>query len=282
MWYTYILKCANETYYVGHTQDLGARVEAHNAGEGAAHTKKYRPVKLIYDEEQPTQKAAMERERQLKKWSKAKKEALIKSNKKDLTHLARNRTTWPDQRGWTWLKPKLEKLKGYQLIKEHYGTRHSNRGNRPHIAHIQEGAWLHFHENGWNPIVQEAWCIHPLFQGDDTLIKSLTHPENWQSVQAGALIQTMEYRNIANGYTSKMPLRDPSRILLSPIPEVNQLLMADKLQNRKDYEQYVRPNLSKEEQTRLDTYFAAWFARLNIGEEKYRETIGQLAEAFSL
>ncbi len=48
--YMYILKCSNETYYTGSTNDLELRLKQHKAGEGANHTKKNLPVELVYYE----------------------------------------------------------------------------------------------------------------------------------------------------------------------------------------------------------------------------------------
>jgi putative endonuclease len=58
-------------------QDLEARVKAHNDGRGAAYTFKHRPVRVVYSEAFESKRQAMARERQLKGWSRGKKEALI-------------------------------------------------------------------------------------------------------------------------------------------------------------------------------------------------------------
>lgn len=75
--FTYILLCSNNSYYVGHTSNLQNRIKTHNAGKGSSHTAKYRPVKLLYFEEFETEREAVQRELQLKGWSRKKKEALI-------------------------------------------------------------------------------------------------------------------------------------------------------------------------------------------------------------
>jgi predicted GIY-YIG superfamily endonuclease len=69
----YILQDATGACYVGYTQDLAARVRAHQSGQGGPHTKKLVSPNLVYSEPQPTLAAAMTRERQLKGWSRAKK-----------------------------------------------------------------------------------------------------------------------------------------------------------------------------------------------------------------
>ena len=73
----YVLRCADGSYYVGHTDNLRLRLDAHQAGVGANFTAARRPVEMVYAEEHPTALNAQQRERQLKRWSRAKKEALI-------------------------------------------------------------------------------------------------------------------------------------------------------------------------------------------------------------
>ncbi len=75
--YTYILKCADGTFYCGWTNCLEKRVKAHNAGTGAKYTKPRRPVTLVYYEEFETKKEAMSREAAVKRMTRSQKEKLI-------------------------------------------------------------------------------------------------------------------------------------------------------------------------------------------------------------
>jgi predicted GIY-YIG superfamily endonuclease len=75
--WVYILRCADGTLYVGHTEDLASRAARHNAGHGAHYTAARRPVRLIYSEKHDSPQSAIRRERQLKGWTVKKKEALI-------------------------------------------------------------------------------------------------------------------------------------------------------------------------------------------------------------
>jgi len=72
--HVYILRCADGSYYVGSTEDLQ---NAHNTGQGAKYTFLRRPVQLVYSESYDSLVEAVVRERQLKRWSHAKKHALI-------------------------------------------------------------------------------------------------------------------------------------------------------------------------------------------------------------
>lgn len=74
----YILECCNGSYYTGSTVNLELRLEQHQNGEGANHTKKYLPVHLVYFEEYQRIDEAFYREKQVQGWSRKKKEALIK------------------------------------------------------------------------------------------------------------------------------------------------------------------------------------------------------------
>ena len=76
MAYTYILRLANNQYYVGTTVNLQHRIQEHNNGIDD-FTKKHLPVILVYFEEYKTEEQAVAREKQIKGWSRAKKEKLI-------------------------------------------------------------------------------------------------------------------------------------------------------------------------------------------------------------
>jgi predicted GIY-YIG superfamily endonuclease len=87
--YMYILSCADSSYYVGSTQNLQERFLAHNKGRAAKYTALRRPVSLVYSEEHPSAEMACARERQIKKWTRAKKEALISGDRKALKELSK-------------------------------------------------------------------------------------------------------------------------------------------------------------------------------------------------
>jgi predicted GIY-YIG superfamily endonuclease len=88
--FVYILLCADGSFYVGHTCNLIAREQTHNEGKGGRDTSIRRPVEIVYAEEWPTDAAALDRERQLKRWSAKKKEALI-AGSLDRLHLLSRR-----------------------------------------------------------------------------------------------------------------------------------------------------------------------------------------------
>jgi putative endonuclease len=88
--YVYILRCRDGRYYVGSTTSLDARIATHQAGEGGDFTARRLPVQVMYSEEFETLHDAFLVERQVKGWSRAKKEALIRRDYEALPALAAN------------------------------------------------------------------------------------------------------------------------------------------------------------------------------------------------
>ena len=93
MFFTYIVRCADDTLYVGHTEDLASREQTHNEGKGAKYTAARRPVLMVYAEEHTSLESAIAREHQLKQWGHKKKEALIRGDQAALRSLDRRPTT---------------------------------------------------------------------------------------------------------------------------------------------------------------------------------------------
>ncbi len=79
MFFVYILRCADDTFYTGSTNDLNKRLVEHNhAKRGAHYTKIRRPVELIYSETFSTYAETRKREGEIKRLSRAQKNSLIK------------------------------------------------------------------------------------------------------------------------------------------------------------------------------------------------------------
>ena len=88
MWYVYILLCDQKTYYVGQTDDIDRRLAQHKHKE-SFFTKKFSDLQLVYTEQLSSRSSAERREVQLKKWSVAKKKALIAGDKMKLVKLSK-------------------------------------------------------------------------------------------------------------------------------------------------------------------------------------------------
>jgi putative endonuclease len=91
MHYVYILRCVDGSFYVGSSEEPNERVTAHNDGRGANYTYRHRPVTLVYSEPQESETKAISRERQIKRWTHQKKQALVDGNLERLKSLSKRR-----------------------------------------------------------------------------------------------------------------------------------------------------------------------------------------------
>jgi putative endonuclease len=92
--YLYIVRCRDGSYYVGTTRSsLEIRIAQHNAGTFPGYTSSRRPVELIFSEWFERITDAIEAERQLKGWSRAKKEAFMRGDTVLLEQLAKRRSS---------------------------------------------------------------------------------------------------------------------------------------------------------------------------------------------
>ena len=87
-YYVYMLRCSDSSYYAGHTNDLEHRLAAHERGAIEGYTLLRRPVELVFSDQFSTRQEAFYRERQIKGWSRAEKEALIKGDWDGLVELS--------------------------------------------------------------------------------------------------------------------------------------------------------------------------------------------------
>ncbi len=97
--YVYILRCADGSYYTGHTDNLETCLEAPSRGEIRDHTFFRRPVTLVFPDQLAAREEAFERERQRKGWSRARKEVLIARDWEKLVRLSQNNYQTPDGSG---------------------------------------------------------------------------------------------------------------------------------------------------------------------------------------
>lgn len=92
VYYTYLILCSDGTYYTGVTNDVDRRFQEHCDGlQPTSYTAKRRPLKLVYVESYQWIQDAIRREKQLKRWSSAKKRALIMNDERVLHELAKCR-----------------------------------------------------------------------------------------------------------------------------------------------------------------------------------------------
>jgi putative endonuclease len=89
--WTYMLYCGDGSFYVGHADNLDARIAAHQAGGGSDYTARRQPVKLVWSQEFGSRIEALEAERQIKGWGRLKKLALIRGDWDLISSLAQSR-----------------------------------------------------------------------------------------------------------------------------------------------------------------------------------------------
>jgi predicted GIY-YIG superfamily endonuclease len=95
MAWVYILKCSDGSYYTGSAVDLEKRIAEHMAGTFDGYTSKRLPVELVFSYEMPTIFEAFLRERQIKGWTRRKKEVLIKGEWAKLIEYSKPKETHP-------------------------------------------------------------------------------------------------------------------------------------------------------------------------------------------
>lgn len=162
-------------------------------------------------------------------------------------------------------------MNALELIGEYYGDRRAKRSGVPYINHITEGLVV-MDRLGASKVAKDAYCVHPIFQDDATLYDNCLRYIN--DVSPTVLILAMEYRNVANRGLHCYQVDDPSKIYLGPLRAVRLMLIADKVQNRKDFELYHLGTHPKS--IELDRYFRNWLRALDISEARYLELKGGL------
>jgi predicted GIY-YIG superfamily endonuclease len=87
--WVYILKCADGSYYTGHTDNLEKRIGEHRSGDWGTYTSTRLPVELVFSQDFSSREEALTSERQIKGWSRKKKEAMMRGDWDEVSRLAR-------------------------------------------------------------------------------------------------------------------------------------------------------------------------------------------------
>ena len=95
MFWVYILRCADDSYYTGHTDNLERRIGQYQAGECEGYTATRRPVVLAWSQECVTREEALSAEMQIKGWSRNKKEAMMRGDWAEVSRLAKSKSAHP-------------------------------------------------------------------------------------------------------------------------------------------------------------------------------------------
>lgn len=172
----------------------------------------------------------------------------------------------------------MKNNKHYAAICRFYGDKRAERSQVLLISHIDEGLAL-LDDIGAPERAKEAYCLHPLIQDDGALLGALAAGSMFAEAQPDPVVVllAMEYRRVANDYLAHHCEGEDDPIALSCVDEVNQMLIADKVQNRKDFERFHR-GTHKNSDT-LQLYFANWLRRLGVSEERYAQLCERLPGA---
>jgi putative endonuclease len=81
MYHVYILECSDRSLYTGITTDVSRRFSEHKNGKGGHYTHAKKAVRIVYVEQKPNRSSASKREAEIKRWTREKKLALIRSGK---------------------------------------------------------------------------------------------------------------------------------------------------------------------------------------------------------
>jgi hypothetical protein len=155
----------------------------------------------------------------------------------------------------------------YRAVSHFYGDRVARRTMVPLMHHIDEGIALLATMDAKDTAVR-AFCLHPLLQDDRGLVSAYQRlTELTDSVHV--IMLAMEYRRVANLCTHHRVIHSPDEIELSPLREVNQMLAADKIQNRKDFVIHHRGTHPRTAE--LDRYFQLWLVRLGISDQEFAD-----------
>ena len=89
--WVYLLRCADGSFYAGHTDKLEKRIGEHTTGICGGYTATRLPVELAWSQECPSRIEPLNFERQIKGWGRAKKEALIRGDWSEVSRLAKSK-----------------------------------------------------------------------------------------------------------------------------------------------------------------------------------------------
>ncbi|MEQ1486591.1 GIY-YIG nuclease family protein [Methyloglobulus sp.] len=95
MFWVYILRCSDGSYYTGHTDNIERRMAQYQVGEYTGYTLSRLRVELIWSQETATRDEALSAERQIKGWSRKKKEAMMRGDWAEVSRLAKSKSLHP-------------------------------------------------------------------------------------------------------------------------------------------------------------------------------------------
>lgn len=172
----------------------------------------------------------------------------------------------------------VEDSNPYVTISKYLGDEVTWKSKKFKMDHIDEGLAIMEIRNA-SKYAKSAFCLHPMMQDDCDLRKhrsgkGLSLPDSM--VPMRVLINVMDFRSVANEYKlfsyPRKKIKSVYDIRKSPLKDVDEMLIADKVQDRKDFEVY---GVYGDEKDHAE-YFKNWLERLDIKDvdyKKYKESL---------
>ena len=176
-------------------------------------------------------------------------------------------------KGYDYKSIAIEDSNPYVTISKYLGNDYTYKSKKFKMDHIDEGLAVMEWRKA-SKFAKSAFCLHPMVQDDCDLRKhkrgkELSLPDSM--VPMPVLINVMEFRATANEYRlfnhPRRKIKNIYDIRKSPLKDVDEMLIADKVQDRKDFEIY---GVYGDEKEHVE-YFKNWLERLDIKEEDYKK-----------
>jgi len=164
----------------------------------------------------------------------------------------------------------------YQAIRSHYADRVAKGSGVPLLQRIDEGLII-LSELDATEAAMRAFCLHPLFQADEDLIHHGQDFMNNVDADPCVILLVMEFRSRANAWPVDRVHRSPDGLRMvadgcpsaGPLEAVKHMLIADKVQHRKDFIRHHRGKHPGSDA--LDLYFDRWLEALDVSLTEYEE-----------
>ena len=159
----------------------------------------------------------------------------------------------------------------YTAISMYYKNGRAERSGVRLMNHIDEALFI-LDQIGAPEIAKKAFCLHPILQMEPDRLPEVSR-DIGGGIDQRAVAFAAEYAEVANGYLSSHPKRE-ELMPLGTSDVVKQMLIADKVQNRKDFELYHACSHPRAE--RLAEYFGEWLAALRVTESSYQRLVADI------
>lgn len=172
----------------------------------------------------------------------------------------------------------------YDAIKAHYKNKQSKRLGQPYMLHIDDGIKI-LRRIGADDATVAAWCLHPIVQVDESLADwvagRLDDVPSIDECGSLAVLLATEYRAVANA-GRMAPWRQSGTLPSILLPEVKQMLIADKVQN---FYALISNGSALRSQpdphgvmdnyfSAMVSYFEAWMIHLGVSHEQFLQLVG--------